>query len=99
MMTLSQIRREVAGALFESSDDVMRERLKATYPLMKEQAKPGQAFRKGAPAPGSPENVAILMLTAVLGGAIDTAYRRVKRIWEAKFEGPEEQDPATGGRQ
>jgi hypothetical protein len=99
MMNLSDVRRELATAMFGERDDTLRERLKATYPLMKEEAPPGRGFRQGAPAPGSPENVAILVLTAMLGGAPQTAYRRVKRIWEARFEGPETDDPATGGRQ
>lgn len=99
MMNLSDIRREVAGALFGESDDTLRERLKATYPLMKEKAGPGHGIRRGAAAPGSPENVAILTLTAMLGGDPKTAYRRVKRIWEARFEGPETNDPATQARQ
>jgi hypothetical protein len=99
MANLSDVRREVATAMFGERDDALRERLKATYSLMKEEAGPHHSIRQGAPAPASPVNVGIMVVTAMLGGAPQTAYRRVKRIWEAEFEGPQTLDPATGGRQ
>lgn len=91
MLTLPQIRREVASVL-RSTDEGLREKAKSLGPLMRAEA-PGVKIGPGSAAPGNAANTAMLALAACVPGQPAVVGAIIERLWRAKWQPRFDDDP------